>query len=50
MNKDNILAMSRTETQGAGEYYRHVLENTGKFSVQAGLLVCCSLRLSCGKW
>lgn len=41
MNKDDILAKSRAENQGADEYEKMVLEKAGKQAAQVGLVACC---------
>lgn len=43
MNKDDILAMSRKENQGADEYEKYVLEKASRLASQVGLLVCCAI-------
>lgn len=41
MNRDDILAKSRTENHGSDEYEKQVLEKAGKLAAQVGLVVCC---------
>lgn len=41
MDKDDILAKSRAENRGGGEYEKQVLGQAGKLAAQVGLVACC---------
>lgn len=45
MDKEEILAKSRTENKSMDEYEKSVLDKAGKISVQAGLLLCCLIAI-----
>ena len=46
MNKDDILARSRAENQGADQYEMQILEKAGKLSAQVGMLACCAIAVA----